>query len=231
MNLDGETNLKDRELASASIVEPMLQQFEGKVYLDSPNPNLDVWEGRLSSSFIGRPRPCSSKNLLLRGCTLKNTPYCYGICLYVGNQTKIMMNQKKPPAKVSNLMRLMNKLLYSVFAFQFFIICIWASLSLNWMKDNKNEHVYLDIQGELGFGRWILQFLTYQVAYSHMIPISLYVIIEMLKLVQAKIINNDVKMFFADPEDMNFALCRNSDLIEELGQVEFVFSDKTGTLT
>ena len=38
-------------------------------------------------------------------------------------------------------------------------------------------------------------------------------------------------MFFADPEDMNFALCRNSDLIEELGQVEFVFSDKTGTLT
>lgn len=64
-----------------------------------------------------------------------------------------------------------------------------------------------------------------------MIPISLYVIIEMLKLVQAKIINNDVKMFFADPDDMNFALCRNSDLIEELGQVEFVFSDKTGTLT
>jgi len=44
-------------------------------------------------------------------------------------------------------------------------------------------------------------------------------------------INNDVKMFFADEEDMNFALSRNSDLIEELGQVEFVFSDKTGTLT
>ena len=62
-----------------------------------------------------------------------------------------------------------------------------------------------------------------------MIPISLYVIIELLKLGQAKLINADVKMFFA--EDMNYALCRNSDLIEELGQVEFVFSDKTGTLT
>jgi len=62
-----------------------------------------------------------------------------------------------------------------------------------------------------------------------MIPISLYVVIELLKLAQGNLINSDVRMFFS--EDMNFALCRNSDLVEELGQVEFVFSDKTGTLT
>jgi phospholipid-transporting ATPase len=53
--------------------------------------------------------------------------------------------------------------------------------------------------------------------------------IEMAKLCLAKIVNNDVKMFFA--EDQGWALSRNGDLIEELGQVEFVFSDKTGTLT
>jgi magnesium-transporting ATPase (P-type) len=62
-----------------------------------------------------------------------------------------------------------------------------------------------------------------------MIPISLYVVIEVLKLGQAILINKDLKMYFG--EDGNFALCRNSDLIEEMGQVEFVFSDKTGTLT
>jgi len=62
-----------------------------------------------------------------------------------------------------------------------------------------------------------------------MIPISLYVIIEMLKLGMAYLINQDVAMYW--PEDGNFATCRNSDLIEELGQIEFVFSDKTGTLT
>ena len=56
-----------------------------------------------------------------------------------------MMNQKKPPAKISNLMRLMNKLLYSVFGFQFLIICLWATLSLIWQSDNKKEHIYLDI--------------------------------------------------------------------------------------
>lgn len=231
MNLDGETNLKDRELVTNTIKPADLHRFVGKVECDEPNPNLDHWEGKLMSTFLGRSKPCSAKNLLLRGCTLKNTPHCYGICLYVGNQTKIMMNQKKAPAKISNLMRLMNKLLCSVFIFQLLLIMLWGSLSLDWMRRNRDIHVYLDIQGDLSAQRWVIQLFTYQVAYSHMIPISLYVIIEMIKLLQAKIINQDVKMFFADPDDMNYALCRNSDLIEELGQVEFVFSDKTGTLT
>ena len=75
----------------------------------------------------------------------------------------------------------------------------------------------------------LFNLLTFWVAYSHLIPISLYVIIEMLKLSQGYLIGKDVKMY--DPETEKFALCRTSDLIEELGQVDFVFSDKTGTLT
>ena len=71
--------------------------------------------------------------------------------------------------------------------------------------------------------------MTYWVAYSHMIPISLYVIIEILKLILAGFIWADLCM--VDEETNKHAECRNSDLIEELGQVEFVFSDKTGTLT
>lgn len=67
------------------------------------------------------------------------------------------------------------------------------------------------------------------VAYSHLIPISLYVIIELLKLGQSYLINKDLELY--DKETKSFAECRNSDLIEELGQVEMIFSDKTGTLT
>lgn len=78
-------------------------------------------------------------------------------------------------------------------------------------------------------GQWFINFFTYWIAYSHMIPISLYVVIELLKIGQAKVINGDVKMYYKD--DGYFGLCRNSDLIEEMGCVEFVFSDKTGTLT
>ena len=111
----------------------------------------------------------------------------------------------------------MNKMLYSVFVFQLLIIIAYSTLSLFWVKENKETHYYLYIQGRSGASAWFLKLLTYWVAYSHMIPISLYVIIELLKLMQSKLINTDVKMFF--PEDMKFAMCKNSDLIEELGQV------------
>ena len=201
MNLDGETSLKDRELV-ASINEADLGRFQGSVDLDKPNPNLDEWEGHLESNQLDKSRQCSQKNLLLRGCTLKNTEECVGICIYVGNETKIMMNQKKTiKAKVSNLMRLMNKMLYSVFVFQFLIISLWATLSLVWMGNHREKQQYLEIKGEPGFVQWVLQFFTYQVAYSHMIPISLYVIIEMLKLIQAKMINKDVRMSFAETSE------------------------------
>jgi len=61
----------------------------------------------------------------------------------------------------------------------------------------------------------MIQILVFWITYSDLIPISLYVIIEMLKLGQGNLINKDVKMY--DHETQSFANCRNSDLIEELG--------------
>ena len=87
---------------------------------------------------------CNIKNVLLRGCTLKNTEYVYGIVLYVGNDTKIMQNSKKAPRKISNMMRMMNNILYSVFAFQISLVIVFASLSLKWTTNNAESHDYLD---------------------------------------------------------------------------------------
>jgi phospholipid-transporting ATPase len=140
-----------------------------------------------------------------------------------------MMNSKKPKQKVSNIMRKMNYLLYSVFAFQLLIILTFATLSCIWQSSNAKSFVYLDLSENVGVSTWIVQLLTYWVTFSHMIPISLYVIIEMLKLIQAYIINKDIELY--SYETNQYGKCNNSDLIEELGQVEFIFSDKTGTLT
>jgi phospholipid-transporting ATPase len=94
-----------------------------------------------------------------------------------------MKNAKSAPKKVSNIMTQMNYMLYSVFAFQFLLIMAYASISLLWNRDvGTKAEAYLNLkQGNIG-ATWGFNVLTFWVAYSHLIPISLYVIIEMLKL-------------------------------------------------
>lgn len=74
--------------------------------------------------------------MLLRGCFLRNSEYALALVVYVGNESKIMKNAKKAPKKISNIMKKMNYMLYTVFAMQFIIIVTFASLSINWMKEN-----------------------------------------------------------------------------------------------
>ena len=88
---------------------------------------------------------------------------------------------------------------------------------------------YLNLPGGAGGLTAFYSILTFWVAYSHLIPISLNVGIEVLKLTQGALVDKDAKMYDAETE--KYALSRISDLIEELGQVDFVFTDKTGTLT
>jgi magnesium-transporting ATPase (P-type) len=103
-----------------------------------------------------------------------------------------MKNSKKSPKKISNIMKKMNYMLYTVFCMQFIIICIFASLSMIWMRSNPKLLKFLDMQVSMAFSSWLIQLLTFWVAYSHLIPISLYVIIEMLKLTQSYLIGKDV---------------------------------------
>lgn len=76
------------------------------------NENLEKWDSTLKSEQIQEVLSLSIKQLCLRGTILRNTEYIYGIPIYVGNETKIMKNQKKQPTKISNVMRLMNTMLF-----------------------------------------------------------------------------------------------------------------------
>jgi magnesium-transporting ATPase (P-type) len=107
-----------------------------------PNADLDNWEAVMSSNKLKREYPGSIKNLLLRGCYLRNVDMCYGIVIYVGMNTKIMKNTKKPPSKMSDVMKKMNKMLYTVFFFQLIIILLFATLSMKWRSDEKGKHGY-----------------------------------------------------------------------------------------
>lgn len=135
-------------------------------------------------------------------------------------------------------MRLMNRLLYSLFFFQLILCLCFSILFIIWQNTNKQNLLYLEKYNQethtrekltATFTDLFLKFFTFLVAYSHLIPISLYVALEIVKLIQSILISYDEKS--VDPVSNKPAIARTSDLIEELGQVEFIFSDKTGTLT
>lgn len=74
-----------------------------------------------------------------------------------------------------------------------------------------------------------LVFLSYVILLNTVIPISLYISVEFIRLLQSKWIDWDNKMYF-EPNNVQ-AQARTASLNEELGQIEYIFTDKTGTLT
>jgi phospholipid-transporting ATPase len=241
MNLDGETNLKEKLCPGETrkIKEDIILNMKGEVLCEKPNENLEKID--LSLTFlnmeIAKSILCGTKQLLLKGSKLMNTEYIYGIVVYTGHETKIMKNAKSPPMKQSSIMIMMNKLLYSVLAFQLLLCTVFSIFFLFWQNKTGHKLDYLKkydsnfvkSSKSADFAGFILEILTFIVAYSHLIPISLYVALEFVKIAQSLLIYYDINM--EDSITKVPAIARTSDLIEELGQVEFVFSDKTGTLT
>jgi magnesium-transporting ATPase (P-type) len=241
MNLDGETNLKEKlcPADTRKLKETEILKMKGEISCEKPNENLEKIDLSILFNNIATDKSilCGTKQLLLKGSKLKNTEFIYGIVIYTGHETKIMKNAKNPPMKQSNIMIIMNKLLYSVFIFQLLLCFFFSILFVIWQKSTGQYLDYLKkyddnfnkISKSSNFGSFLIEILTFCVAYSHLIPISLYVALEIVKICQSLLIYFDVKM--EDPNTNIPATARTSDLIEELGQVEFVFSDKTGTLT
>ncbi|CAE6410154.1 unnamed protein product [Rhizoctonia solani] len=71
--------------------------------------------------------------------------------------------------------------------------------------------------------------LTFVILYNNLIPIFLIITMEVVKYQQAQLINSDLDVYYAKTDTP--ALCRTSSLVKELGQIEYIFSEKTGTLT
>ena len=158
MNLDGETNLKSK-IASNYTKEicdvTKICNLRGQILIEEPNQSLTSW----TCNIIPEDAPkaaLGTSQALLRGCILKNTDFIYGLVVYTGPETKIMLNSKAPPAKVSNVMRTMNKMLYTVFLFQGIIVFLFAGLNVNWVNTVASDHDYLDVEPEMTFGDYLV---------------------------------------------------------------------------
>ncbi|MBA0856036.1 hypothetical protein Goshw_022495, partial [Gossypium schwendimanii] len=244
MNLDGESNLKTRyarQETASSIFEGC--NVSGLIRCEQPNRN--IYEFTANMEFNGHKFPLSQSNIVLRGCQLKNTDWIIGVVVYAGQETKAMLNSAVSPSKRSKLEGYMNRETFWLSIF-LLVMCSVVAVGMGlWLHRHKDEldtlpyyrKTYIREGRENGktyryYGipmETFFSFLSSVIVFQIMIPISLYITMELVRLGQSYFMIEDKHMYCSN-SGSRFQ-CRSLNINEDLGQIRYVFSDKTGTLT
>ncbi|KAG0701783.1 hypothetical protein DFH29DRAFT_1079916 [Suillus ampliporus] len=235
-NLDGETNLKSRnasplltDLHTAADCASKLNAFA----IECDRPDTNMYRLNATVTRNGDKSPVDLQTVLLRGTVLRNTDWVIGIVLFTGVDTKIILNSGGTPSKRSRVERqinpqvLVNLALLAIMA----VVCGIADSKIEESKyaqgapwlygdDVSNDNPKIN-----GLITWAFALITFQ----NIVPISLYISIEFVKTCQALFIYFDYDIFYEKKNQPTLA--RSYNLSDDLGQIEYIFSDKTGTLT
>ncbi|KAJ0404779.1 hypothetical protein ATCC90586_009393 [Pythium insidiosum] len=234
-SLDGETNLKLRHACDYTLHALTVQQvtnLRGFLRCENPNRVIGRFDGTLTVGGKDgevAQQPVSIKNILLRGCQLRNTQWIYGLVINTGPDTKIMQSAAKAQPKWSSINETVNKMIIWLLIFLCALCALAASTKVVWLHTNKVDTRDLLLWEPNLVSEWFVGFGSYFLLMYQMIPVSLYVTISMVMFVQAIFMTWDIDMYY---EDLDVRMIvRSMGLNEELGQISYVFSDKTGTLT
>ncbi|XP_061995950.1 phospholipid-transporting ATPase 1 isoform X2 [Rosa rugosa] len=242
INLDGESNLKTRYAKQETLSKlPEKDRITGMIKCEKPNRNIYGFQAFMEVD--GKRLSLGPSNIVLRGCELKNTHWALGVAVYTGRETKVMLNSSGAPSKRSRLETRMN---HEIIMLSLFLVVLCSVVSLCaavWLRresDNLDDILFYrkkdyseDEVKDYKYYGWALEivftFLMSIIVFQIMIPISLYISMELVRVGQAYFMIRDSQMY-DEASNARFQ-CRALNINEDLGQIKYVFSDKTGTLT
>lgn len=226
-NIDGETNLKAKQRAPVLLTKESLPDFTGMIKCDEPNNKIYEFDGLLVGG--AQEIPVGPNQLLLRGSKLQNTSWIIGVTVYTGKETKLVMNSSVTRIKRSSIEKMTNRQIVYLFGTLLGSVVISFIAFVIVSKTYTVRCPYTNISYELQTGLIVKKFLTFLVLLHNLVPISLLVTMEVIRIRLGDLIESDMDLY--DEETDTPAVAKTTSLVEELGQVQYIFSDKTGTLT
>jgi phospholipid-translocating ATPase len=258
-NLDGETNLKScnavpalTHLRNARACGNLKNTFT----IECDRPEVLMHKLDAAVTIDDKSHTADLQTTLLRGTVLRNTAWVIGIAMYTGLDTKLVLNSGGTPSKRGKVERQMNPmvLVNLIILVIMAVICGLVDSILEhhyyprqapWLFRDNRSGDNPSMNGLITLLFAFITFVTYHlnvaemwsradsylasVRFQNIVPISLYICIEAVRGCQAAFIYYDVQIYHEKTNSA--ALARTFTLSDDLGQIEYIFSDKTGTLT